>query len=227
MTDEQKNRIKHPSGIHQEIVDKVVARRERLYAYESLDLSKTALVVIDLDAVSGGRIPEDMELITPKINELATALRAKGGITAWVTTPIYKATENFRAVFGEDLTRMYEQETASGRATTIWPALDTKAEDIYAAKSGHSAFFPGKCDLHEQLQQHNIESLLICGTVTNICCEASARDAAELHYRVTMISDALSGHSHGLHEAALANFFRAYGDVRPSDEVLELIRSIS
>jgi nicotinamidase-related amidase len=52
----------------------------------------------------------------------------------------------------------------------------------------------------------------------------SARDAAELEYKVIMISDALSGQAHGLHEATLATFYRIFGDVRPSEEVMRLLR---
>jgi len=36
----------------------------------------------------------------------------------------------------------------------------------------------------------------------------------ELEYQVIMISDALSGQAHGLHEATLATFYRVFGDVR-------------
>ncbi len=35
--------------------------------------------------------------------------------------------------------------------------------------------------------------------------------------------DALSGQSFGLHEASLATFFRIFGDVRPSAEVVALL----
>jgi hypothetical protein len=38
-----------------------------------------------------------------------------------------------------------------------------------------------------------------------------------------MISDALDGHAHGLHEVTLATFYRIFGDVRPSGEVIELL----
>ncbi len=38
-----------------------------------------------------------------------------------------------------------------------------------------------------------------------------------------MISDALSGHAHGLHEATLATFYRIFGDVRPGDEIIQLL----
>ena len=59
--------------------------------------------------------------------------------------------------------------------------------------------------------------------MTNICCESSARDAGELDYKVIMISDALSGQAHG-HEATLATFYRIFGDVRPSEDVIRLLR---
>jgi hypothetical protein len=38
-----------------------------------------------------------------------------------------------------------------------------------------------------------------------------------------LISDALSGHAHGLHDATLATFYRIFGDVRPSDEIIRLL----
>ena len=75
-----------------------------------------------------------------------------------------------------------------------------------------------------QLDAHGIDTVLIAGTVTNICCESSARDAAELEYKVILVSDVLSGHAHGLHEATLATFYRIFGDVRPSAEVVGLLQ---
>jgi hypothetical protein len=52
--------VHHPSGIPQKIVDKVVARRGRLHAFESLTAQTTALVVIDLDDASVYRIFGDV-----------------------------------------------------------------------------------------------------------------------------------------------------------------------
>lgn len=220
--------LTHPSGIRQEIVDKVVARRGRLHAYEQINPTKTALVVVDLDTATTRRMGSDTDIlkIIQPINRIAAALRAREGVVAWVTTPIQKAPDNFRAIFGDEATAMYEAEGApGGEGHTLWHELDTKPGDIYAVKKRSSAFFPGNCDLHEQLQKLGITTLLITGTVTNICCEATARDAAELDYKVIMVSDAMQGHAWGLHEAALATFFRVYGDVRPASEVISLIET--
>jgi nicotinamidase-related amidase len=73
------------------------------------------------------------------------------------------------------------------------------------------------------LQARGIESILIVGAVTNVCCEASARDASELEYEVTLVSDCMWGHKDGQHEATLATFYRNYGDVRPSTEIPKLM----
>ena len=88
-----------------------------------------------------------------------------------------------------------------------------------------SAFFPGNCDLHDHLQLRQIQSVLIVGMVTNVCCESTARDATELDYQVTMVSDAMWGHKEGQHEATLATFYRNFGDVRPTDDLLRLIKA--
>lgn len=217
--------IKHPSGIRQEIVDKVVARRGRLHAFETLEPTKTALVVVDMDSATTRRMSdtEIMNIIKP-INDLAAALRDAGGVIAWVTTPIQKASDNFRAIFGEKTSDMYEEEgKEGGEGTKLWHGLKAKPDDLHVTKSSSSALFPGKSILNELLQQKGIDTLLIVGVVTNVCCYATAIDGAALGYKVTMVSDAMQGQSFGLGEAHMATFFRVYGDVRPSTEVLELI----
>lgn len=217
--------VKHPSGIRQEIVDKVVKRRGRLHAYEQINPTKTALVVVDLDTATVKRMGDtDVTEIIRPINQIAAALRAYEGVVAWVTTPIQKASPNFHAIFGESTTKMYEEEgKPGGEGRTLWHELDAKPGDIYTVKENSSAFFPGTCDLHERLQKLSIDTLLVVGVVTNVCCYATAIDGAALGYKVIMVSDAMQGQSYGLGEAHLATFFRVYGDVRPAKEVIALI----
>lgn len=214
----------HPSGIiPEEIVEKVFKRRGRLHAFPFIEAAKTALVVIDLD-IGTGRDKANIQQIADNVNVLAKAVRTKGGVVAWVTTPIQNATTNFRAIFGDAATDNYERMgKAGGEATKLWPELLPGAGDIHTIKQGHSAFFPGKSSLNELLQARGVESILIVGAVTNVCCEASARDAAELQYKVTMISDALIGQSPELDRATLTTFFRCYGDVRPIRNMLEML----
>jgi ureidoacrylate peracid hydrolase len=215
----------HPSGIPDKIVKKVVARRGRLHAFETIEPTKTALVVIDLDEATVGRDDKDTaQRIVSNVNAVANVLRARGGFVAWVLSRSHIMSPNFAAILGIDLATMYFNDALpGGPGSRLWPELERKEGDLFTTKSGASAFFPGKCDLHEQLKPLRVDTLLITGAVTNICCESSARDATELDYKVIMVSDALSGHAHGLHEATLATFYRIFGDVRPSSEVIRLL----
>ena len=214
--------VAHPSGLDPNVVAKVVARRGRLHAFEALEARRSALVVIDLNRAS---VEQDVgcQIIVPRINAVATALRQAGGTVAWVRTQFH-VTPNAIAIFGSDAARFAAELDPTAPGAHLWPELAVDAADLHALKQGFSAFFPGKCDLHDRLAERGIEHVLIAGTVTNVCCDSSARDACELGYRVTMISDACAGHWHGLHEAALATFYRCFGDVRPAADVIELCR---
>jgi nicotinamidase-related amidase len=215
--------MQHPSGIPEKIVRKVVARRGRLHAFESLDAARTALVVIDLDTATVGS-NDDCRRLVPIVNRLAAAVRDSGGVVAWVLSQMPDMPKHFAAILGAELaTKYFNNGCPGGAGTKLWPELRQEQRDIVAFKSGASAFFPGKCNLPQVLDPRGIDTLLIAGAVTNICCESSARDAVELGYKVVMVSDALSGQAHGLHEATLATFYRIFGDVRPSSEIMDLL----
>jgi nicotinamidase-related amidase len=216
----------HPSGvIPQELVDKIVARRGgRLHVHPTLDGPRTAFVVIDLDEHSCRRDERDEDFFAA-VNGVAAAVRAAGGVVAFVTSAS-DGPDRLAGPLGPELAAEYHRAAApGGPATRIDGRLDVRPGDLRALKARASAFFPGNCDLPDQLRARGIEHVLIAGLVTNVCCESSARDACELGYAVTMVSDALSGQSFGLHEASLATFFRIFGDVRPSDEVIGLLDS--
>ncbi|MEM7121450.1 MAG: cysteine hydrolase [Pseudomonadota bacterium] len=214
----------HPSGLNSRVVAKVVERRGRLHAFESLNPATTALVVLDLMAASMERDNATVRIV-PTVNKLAGRVRAAGGVVAWVTVqPGDKIDPIMVAIVGHERARAFhEQAQPDNPLSKLWPELDVAEGDIHAVKLGASAFFPGKSDLHEQLYPRSIDTILIAGTVTNVCCESSARDAVELGYRVVMVSDAMAGHAFGLHEATLTTFYRIFGDVRPSDEIMRLI----
>ena len=51
------------------------------------------------------------------------------------------------------------------------------------------------------------EYVLIVGTVTNVCCESSARDSMMLNFKTIMVSDGNSAHTDAEHTATLAAFY--------------------
>ncbi len=216
--------VTHPSPeISQALVDKIVARRGRLHAFDTMDAQRTALVVVDVDAASHGREPASVSAAIRNINAIAAAVRRGGGVVAFVLSEIGDPA-GLRAKLGTDLANAYVADSLpGGPGRRLAEGLDVGETDLHAVKQGASAFFPGKCDLHDRLSERNIGSVLIAGLVTNICCESSGRDAAELGYEVTMVSDANVGQGFGLHEASLSTFFRFFGDVRPTRQVIHML----
>jgi len=67
--------------------------------------------------------------------------------------------------------------------------------------------------------------VLVTGTVTNVCCESSARDASALDYRVIMVADANAARRDQDHNATLHTIYSSFGDVRPTAEVIGVIES--
>jgi len=97
-------------------------------------------------------------------------------------------------------------------------------QDLRVRKNRYSAFFPGACDLPQQLRARGVDTVLIAGTLTNVCCEASARDAMMGDFKTVMVSDANAARSDAEHVAALATLIQFFADVRTTDEVIGLLR---
>ena len=87
-------------------------------------------------------------------------------------------------------------------------------------KIKYSAFIAGSSDIDAQLKARGIETLLVTGTVTNVCCDSTARDAMMLEYRVAMLSDGNASLTDEEHAASLNNFLIFFGDVMTTDEAI-------
>ncbi|SRR6266852_3295160 len=83
-----------------------------------------------------------------------------------------------------------------------------------------SAFIQGSSDIALFLRSRGIDTVLIGGTATNVCCDVSARDAMMLNFKVIMVPDVLATWTDAEHNATLANFYSIFGDVQTCDEVL-------
>lgn len=60
-------------------------------------------------------------------------------------------------------------------------------------------------DLHQVLQERNIENVLVCGVATNASVEGAARQAADLGYHTVVLTDASSAADEASHQASLAS----------------------
>ena len=81
----------------------------------------------------------------------------------------------------------------------LWPALETQPGDLTVVKRRYSAFIQGSSSLERELRSGGIDTVLISGTSTNVCCESTARDAMMLDFRTVMLADALAAQNAQTH----------------------------
>ena len=106
----------------------------------------------------------------------------------------------------------------------VWPDLEVMPEDKIVEKGRFSGFTPGTSSLDDELEQAGIDTVIISGTLTNICCESTARDAMQHNYRVIIGADSNAALSDEEHAATLKSLAFAFADLRSSEEVEALLQ---
>ena len=221
----------HDFTMPQWAVDRVVKRRGCEHPNADMDPARTALVVIDLqnafmlEGVAHSLCPQAVTIV-PNVNRLAAAVRETGGLVVWIQTgedPTWvslhsKAPPAARAKRVEALTR-------GSLGYQLHETLEPRDGDLFVEKLRFSAFLRESSPLASQLSARGIDTVLIAGTVTSVCCETSARDAMMLNFTTTMISDANAAATDREHEAALTGFYVTFGDVMTTDAAIACLRA--
>jgi ureidoacrylate peracid hydrolase len=125
----------------------------------------------------------------------------------------------FNHVVSEDVRERTMEALAPGQQT-IWSELHVSQDDHTVIKNRYSALIPGSSQLERLLRSLGIDTVLIAGTKTNVCCESTARDAMMLDFKTVMLSDCCAALSDDEHRAALETIFQQFGDVSSADDVL-------
>jgi len=216
------------------IVRRVIEFRGSEHSFADLDPARTALVVVDLqhafmnEAVGFAPVPAALNIV-PAVNRLAATVRETGGGVFWI-----KMTHDERCF--DDWSVAYELPTPQFRDKRIaalsegtlghelWPELDVQPEDEIVRKYRYSAFMPGTSELPNRLRARGLDTVLITGTVTNVCCESSARDANMTNFRTIMVSDGNAALTQELHDASLTAFYLTFGDVMDTDMIIASLR---
>jgi ureidoacrylate peracid hydrolase len=169
-------------------------------------------------------VPISREIV-PTINRLVRVARRAGVTVVWIQTTASGALEHWRNHHRCMLTPERAAERFAGLSEDaegfkLYAALEPLPNDLRVKKIKYSAFISGSSDIDAQLRSRGIETVLIAGTATNVCCESSARDAMMLDYRVIMLSDANATWTDEEHAATLNNFMLCFGDVMTADETI-------
>lgn len=206
-------------------------RRGRVHLFDRLDPARTALLVIDMQGTfcdEGGpaEVPLSRTLIEP-INRLADGLRTAGGRVVWIT---HANTSNgggsdWKGFFDNFVAKEVRERTIASLAPgapgqQVYKGLKVHESDIQIIKNRYSALIPGSSPLERVMRSLGIDTVLVAGTKTNVCCEATARDAMMMDFNVVMVSDATAALSDDEHRATLETIIQQFGDVLTVDDTL-------
>jgi ureidoacrylate peracid hydrolase len=152
---------------------------------------RTAVIVVDMQELfcnpqGAVYVPDTAGIIQP-ISDCTAAARACG-------IPVIFLRHIVRGD-GSDTGRMRDMyptvDAMLARGTPgveIIEALAPVRGDIIVDKLGFSGFH--NTDLDTILRSRDIDTIIVCGTVTNVCCETTVRDAAHREYKVIVLADA-------------------------------------
>jgi nicotinamidase-related amidase len=157
----------------------------------TINAKRTAIIVVDMQGVfcdpdGAVYIPDAPKVVGP-IQRILNAGRA-------ADIPIIYLRHVVRGD-GSDTGRMRDLYPGvdaildrSLPSVQIIDALRPLPSDIVVDKLFFSGFH--NTDLDTILRARDVDTIVICGTVTNVCCESTVRDAAHREYKVIVVADA-------------------------------------
>jgi ureidoacrylate peracid hydrolase len=224
----------HKIELNPDLLQRLTEQRGgRLHLFDDLEPARTAHIIIDLqngfmEPGAPVEVPVAREIV-PNVNAISSAVRHAGGTNIFVrfTTPAdsLEGWSSFYSWFLQASRRSHQEAFAAGaHYWQLWPELDARQDELKVDKNRFGAFIPGTCNLHEILQDRGIDTLIVTGTLTNCCCESTARDAMQLNYKVVFVSDANATLSDAEHNATLNNMSALFfADVMSTDEVVKAL----
>lgn len=194
---------------------------------------RTALVVIDMQndflsedgwyAQSGIDISHMQQSIEP-VCALVTAAREQEAPVIWTQHGFRDMTD--AGVFAT--LRDFMKDGGLRKETwgyELIPEMDARPEDWYVEKNRLSSFFATNLDLI--LRGLDVDTLLICGVLTNQCVKATAVDANYNDYKPIVVREATGTTLPHLHQPALEMIAVGVGETRGLEQTLKDLKGLS
>lgn len=223
----------HQPLINPAVIQRVTERRGGLRVFDHLVPERTAHVVVDLQNgfMAPGAVCEiaSAREIVPTVNRVSQALRDAGGMVAYIQNTLdAEAIRTWSTYLDHFCTparrqRMIDAFSPGADGHALWPGLDVRPGDLIVRKSRFGAFAPGASDLDAILRARGVDTLIITGTATQVCCESTARDAMMLNYKVFFVADGNATFTDGEHNATLSAMAHTFCDVIGSEELVGMI----
>ena len=105
--------------------------------------------------------------------------------------------------------------------TDLLPQLDRQASDIVVTKRSWGVF--ATTDLERQLKARGVTQVVVTGVATSGGVEATARQAYEQGFNVTLALDAMTDIREVAHEYIIGNVFPRLGETGSTQEIISLL----
>ena len=167
-------------------------------------------------------------LLLERINGFAAVCRA-AGILVIHTQGIVRDDGTNAGVFGEIFPPGKDLFNKDAPTAALHPNLVVDERDIILDKPRYGAFYA--TDLELILRSQGIDTVIITGIATNVCCETTAREAMVRDFRVFFLSDGTLPSMPGvlstdeMQKASLATLGALFAQVLSLDEMTQKIRS--
>lgn len=189
----------------------------------TIDITKTALVVIDLQ--KGITVRETQPYKTKVVIENAAKLLKIFRQNKWPTF-IVKVVSSLdskdRLNPMIDITWDKTETQVPSDWSEIVPELTPMDIDVVIVKKQWGAFYGTELDL--QLRRRKIENIILCGISTNIGVESTARFAYEYGYNQIFAEDAMAARSKEEHDHTVQKIFPRIGLVRKTEEIIKALK---
>ncbi|MDQ2959468.1 MAG: cysteine hydrolase [Candidatus Dormibacteraeota bacterium] len=188
----------------------------------TVDPQKAALIVIDMQNafVAPGAAYE-----TPGARSMMPAVDRLIHFARRVEMPVVWTQSDHSAPYGGVMLKKFpviRDENVLWKGDKSFELYDDMTQPVEGEyrliKHKYDAFF--ETDLDAILRNSGVETIIIVGTATNVCCESTARSGFFRDYQVVVPSDANASFDSAMHEASLATINMFFGRVMTTEELL-------
>ena len=181
-----------------------------------LGLKRAALLVVDVQrhfaGVESHAYLPALDAVLPNISRLVALFQQ-------ADRPVVCTRHGRLPESPEDqMTRWWGGSVTVGEpAHALVPELEAAGVTRVLDKERYSAFHG--TDLSAWLSRHGCDAVVICGVMTHLCCESSARDAFMEDLRVCLVADATASRDEELHLGALRAMTHGVAVIRSTSQV--------
>ena len=180
----------------------------------------TALIVVDMQHVFLNMTA------TALPNVLTLCNHFKASDLPLIFTQHGHSKQELKPPFKNQLVRKWGPDGSIATGSKDWrlmPEIEKIAKGHkIVAKITYDAFI--NTDLSGELEKADVERLVVCGVMTDCCCDTTARSAFNRGYETWLVRDACGTANKTQHEAGLNGFGFAFGEVLTTKEVIKKLK---